>query len=112
MLDPLGALVITFAVMSVISVIGVLMLFLAKNEKVKKGFFYFLAVWGMVVAYCNVLSIPSMWTESILLALGLGALSVVALLVQHCMKNEKRFEYARILVAVSVVAGMIDCFLI
>lgn len=112
MLDPLGALVITFVVMSVVSVIGVLLMYLSKSEKVKKGFFYFLTVWGMIIAYCNVLGTPETWTESILLALALGGLSVIALLIQLCMKKENRFKIARVLVTVSVIAGMIDCFII
>ena len=87
MFDALGALVITFVVMSVISVIGVILLYLAKNEKVKKGMFYFLSIWGMIIAYCNVLGTPAMWTEEILLAWGLGGLSVVALLIQICLKR-------------------------
>lgn len=112
MLDPLSALVITFFVMSAVSLIGVILMFLTKNEKVKKGFFYFLSVWGLVIAYCNVQSLPIMLTGSILLALALGALSVIALLIQLCMKKENKFAIARALVTVSVVAGMIDCFLI
>lgn len=112
MLDPLGALVITFFVMSAVSLIGVILMFLTKNEKVKKGFFYFLSIWGLVITYCNVQSLPENWTGSILLALALGALSVIALLIQLCMKKENKFAIARALVTVSVVAGMIDCFLI
>ena len=112
MLDSLSALVITFAVMSVISLIGVLMLFLAKNEKLQKGFFYFLVIWGLVIAYCNVISTPFYWTGSIFLALALGALSVAGLLVKHCMKHERSFEYAKILESVSVVDVMIDTFMI
>lgn len=112
MLDPLGALVITFIVMSIVSILGVVLMYLSRNEKLKKAIFYFLAVWGMVIAYCNVLSTPEMWTESIILAWALGALSVVALLIQVCLKKENRFQIARILVTLSVVAGMIDCFII
>ena len=40
MMDPLGALVILFVVMSVVSVIGILLMYLTKEEKVKKGIFY------------------------------------------------------------------------
>lgn len=111
-MDALGALVITFVVMSVISVIGVVMLYVAKKEKLKKGMFYFLTVWGMIIAYCNVLAIPPMWTGEIILAGVLGSLSVIGLLIQLCMKKENKFNIARILVTVSVVAGMIDCFLL
>lgn len=111
MLDGLGALVITFMVMSVISVIGVVMLYLSKSEKLKKGMFYFLSIWGMVIAYCNMIGPASLYTEELVFAGALGALSVVALLIQLCLKKENTFNIARILVTVSVVAGMIDCFM-
>ena len=55
MMDPLGALVILFVVMSVVSVIGILLMYLTKEEKVKKGIFYFLIAW------INVKGIPPMW---------------------------------------------------
>lgn len=112
MWDPLGMLVITFAVMSVVSVIGIILMYLVKNEKVKRGIFYFLTIWGMIVAWCNVLSIPDMWLGSMLLAWGLGALSVMALLIQLCLKKENKFTIAKVLVTISIIAGMIDCFII
>lgn len=112
LMDPLGALVITFFVMSIISIVAVALIFLAKNEKLKKGLFYFLVVWGVVIAYCGVISTPGYWIEEILVTLGLGALGIVGLLIQLISKKENKFEIARILVAISVVAGMIDCFLI
>ena len=111
MMDPLGALVITFIVMSVISVIGVILLYLARGEKIKKGVFYFLTLWGMIIAWCNVLGIPEDWVGEIILAWILGGLSVIALLIQLCLKKENKFQIARILVTISVVAGMIDCFI-
>lgn len=112
LLDPLAALVVTFFVMSIISVISVLLMYLMKNEKVKKVLFYFLCVWGVVISWCNVLGTPGYWFEEILIALGLGALGIVALLIQLISKKENKFEIARILVTISVVVGMIDCFLI
>lgn len=112
MMDSLALLVITFMVMSLISVVGVILLYAVKNEKFKKGIFYFLAIWGMIIAYCSVLSTPGYMLGAVIISWLLGGLSVVALLIQLCMKNEKRFQIARILVTISVVAGMIDCFMI
>lgn len=51
-------------------------------------------------------------TGEIVIAWALGALSVVALLIQFCMKSENKFKIARILVTVSVVVGMLDAFMI
>ena len=112
MMDSLALLVITFMVMSLVSVVGIILLYAVKNEKFKKGMFYFLAIWGMIVAYCSVLSTPEYMLGSVIISWALGGLSVVALLIQLCMKKEKRFQIARVLVTISVVAGMIDCFMI
>lgn len=112
LLDPLGALVITFFAMSIISIVAVALLYLSKNDKLKKGLFYFLAVWSVVIAYCGVLSTPGYMMAELLITLGFGALGIVALLIQLISKKEKGFQIARILVTVSVVAGMIGCFLI
>jgi len=112
MMDSLALLGIVFMVMSLVSVVGVILLYAVKNEKVKKGIFYFLAIWGMIIAYCGVLSTPEYMLGEVIISWILGGLSVVALLIQLCMKNEKRFLIARVLVTVSVAAGMIDCFMI
>ena len=42
----------------------------------------------------------------------IDALGIAALLYQLLAKNEKKFLISRILVTVSIVAGMMDCFLI
>lgn len=112
MLDSLSLLVIAFVVMSVVSLIGVVLVHLVKNETAQKGIFYFLAVWGMLIAWCNVQTYPIYMMEGIGIAWAIGALSVIGLLVQLCMKKENKFKIARALVTISVVAGMIDCFLI
>lgn len=111
-MDSLAALVITFMVMSLVSVVGVILLYAVKNEKFKKGMFYFLAIWAMIIAYCSALSTPEYMLGEVIFSWILGGLSVVALLIQICMKNEKRFQIARVLVTISVVGGMINCFII
>lgn len=110
LLDPLGALVITFFVMSIISVISLVLLFIAKNEKLKKRLFYFLSVWAVIIAYCNVRSLPGYWIGEIMLAFAIGALGIAGLLFNLISKKENKFQIASIMVAVSVAAGMIDCF--
>jgi len=112
MMDSLALLVIVFMVMSLVSVVGVILLYAVKNEKFKKGMFYFLAIWGMIIAYCGALSTPGYMLGEVIISWIFGGLSVVALLIQLCMKNEKRFQIARVLVTISVAAGMIDCFMI
>ena len=111
MLDSLALLVIAFLVISVVSIIGVVLIYLVKNESIRKGLLYFLTIWGMLIAFCSVRSLFYM-TGGILLALGIGLLGVLALLIQLCMKRENKFKIARILATTSVVAGMLNCFII
>lgn len=112
LLDPLGALVITFFVMSMISIVGMVLLHLSKNEKLKKGVFYFLATWSMVVMYCGILMSDGFYFANGPIALVLGALGVAGVLIQLISKKENKFKLAEILVMISVAAGMINCFFI
>lgn len=111
LMDPLGALVVTFFVMSIISIISVALLYLLKNDKVKQGILYFLGVWGVVIAYCGVLITGGFAFSDGLPAILLGIVGVAGILMQLISKKEKKFEIARILVTISVMAGMINCFL-
>ena len=111
-MDPLGALVVTFFVMSIISIISLVLLYLLKNERGKKGLLYFLSVWGVIIAYCGVLSTPPYMMGEILITLAIGGMAIGALLCQLLSKKENKFQIARVLVTISVVAGMIDCFMI
>ena len=110
LMNPLDALVITFFVMSIISIAGVALLYLSKNEKLKKGLLYFLSAWGVIIAYCNVLS--RFWFTDSLFGIGLGALGIAGLLIQLFSKKENKFQIARIMVTISVIAGMVNCFMI
>ena len=112
LLDPLGALVITFFVMSIVSIGGMVLLYLSKNEKLKKGVFYFLAAWSMVVMYCGILMSDGFFFANGPVALVLGALGIAGVLIQLISKKENKFKLARILVTISVVAGMVNCFYI
>ena len=108
----LGLLLVLFMVMSIISVMGLVLLFLIKGEKGQKAVFYFMAVWGMVIAWMTASSYPTNYIKEQMLSWGFGALAVIALLVQICGKSEKSFLTAKILAAASVVLGMAALFII
>ena len=99
-------------VMSIISVMGLVLLFLLKGEKGQKAVFYFMAVWGMVIAWMTANSYPTNYIKEQLIAWAFGALAVIALLVQICGKSERSFLTAKVLVAASVVLGMVALFVI
>jgi len=112
MLNPLGLLVIVFAAMSVMAVIAIILLFLMKDEKKKKWVVYAMAVLGMYIAWANAQSspLPDYLGEAVL-GWAIGALGVVGLLLQVCGKSKKQLLAAKILVVVSVVAGILELFL-
>jgi len=112
MLNPLGLLVIVFAVMSVAAVIAIALLFIMKDEKKKKYIVYFMAVLGMYIAWANAQSSPlPQFLDEAIIGWVLGALGVVGLLLQICGRTKKQFLAAKILVVVSVVAGIVELFL-
>lgn len=112
LMDPLGALVITFFAMSIVSIVAVALLYLSKNDKVKKGLLYFLSVWAVILSYCGVLSTPEYLMTEILISLAWGVMGIAGLLTQLISKNENKFQIARVLITIAIIAGMIDCFMI
>lgn len=103
----LGLLLVLFMIMSIISVMGLVLLFLLKGEKRQKAVFYFMAVWGMVIAWMTANSYPTNYIKEQLIAWAFGALAVIALLVQICGRSERSFLTAKVLAAASVVLGMV-----
>ena len=98
----LGLLLVLFMVMSIISVMGLVLLFLLKGEKGQKAVFYFMTA--------N--SYPTNYIKEQLIAWAFGALAMIALLIQICGKSERSFLTAKVLVAASVVLGMVALFVI
>ncbi len=75
----LGVLEIIFMTMMIVSGIGIICLYMTKNQKIKTGLLYFLAIWGIGIAYMNVTRFPSNELGSQLLAGVFGLLSLVAI---------------------------------
>ena len=55
----LGILLIAFIGMSVISLLGLIFMYLLKNERAKAAAFYCMAIWGMAVAAMGAVSLRS-----------------------------------------------------
>ena len=109
-MNALGALVILFAAMSVISALALLIMLLVKDEKKKKILCYFLGIWGMLIAWMSADSLPSNYIVQQIIAWGFGVLGVVGLLIQICGKSSKHAVIARVLVSLSVVLGLLYLF--
>ena len=107
----LGLLLILFMVMSIISVIGLLLLFLLKGEKAQKIVFYFMALLGMFIAWMTATSYATNQIKEQMISWGFGALAVVAVLVRLCGKSQNAALAAKLLAAASVVLGMVALFI-
>ena len=108
----LGSLLILFVSMSVISILGIGLLYLLKDEKKKRVVFYALAVWGMLISAFSATSQPTNMVYQQLIAWGFGFLSVIGILVNVKAKNDASYNIARILVVLSVVLGVLKLFLL
>ena len=86
----LGLLMILFIVMSVISVVGLSLLYLMKNPGARQVIFYIMAVWGMIIAVISATSLPTNYTS----------------------EEDKARMAARLLVTISVAGGIIKLFLL
>lgn len=106
----LGILLIAFMVMCVVSGVGFALLFLLRDERMKKIIFYILAVWGMGIAALGAMSLPSNYVPAQLLSWGFGFLSVVGILVHLKAKSKTQLGIAYLLVLVSIVLGMMKLF--
>ena len=74
----LGLLLILFMVMSIISVVGLLLLFLLKGERAQKIVFYFMALLGMFIAWMTATGYATNQIKEQMISWGFGALAVVA----------------------------------
>lgn len=106
----LGKILIVFIVMSMVSGMGILLLFLMKNPYVKKGIFYFLAAWGMIIAVLDVKSLPASQVSSQLMAWGFGFLSAAGLIIHIRGRSKHSFQIACMLVAASIILGTLKLF--
>ncbi len=106
----LGILMILFVGMSVISILGLLLMYLLKGEKAKAAAFYIMAVWGMAVSAMSAVSLPGNYTGQQILAWGFGFLSVAGLLVHIGSREKSRRMAAYLLVTISVIGGILKMF--
>lgn len=107
----LGLLMIMFVAMSVISITGLLLLFLVKSMSVKKGLYYFLTVWGLFIAYLGATSFPTNYVVEQMISWAFGFLSVAGVLLFIKAKERAQYLVAYALVAVSVIGGLMRLFL-
>ena len=106
-----GLLLILFMVMRIISVVGLLLLFLLKGERAQKIVFYFMALLGMFIAWMTATGYATNQIKEQMISWGFGALAGVAGLVRLCGKSKNAALAAKRLAAASVVLGMVALFI-
>ena len=102
----LGILMIGFVVMSVISILGLLLMFLVKNRKTTEKVLYFMAGWGMIIAVLGASAQPSNYVIQQLVSWILGFLGIAGVLVYKKAGNRWMTLIAYLLIILSVVGGM------
>lgn len=111
-MSALAFLLILFIILSIVSVVGIIFLFLTKNSNIKRGVLYFLSVLGMIIAYMNATSNASNYISNQLVAWAFGFLSIAAIILQLVKKTDKTLLISSLLTTASVVFSMVDLFLI
>lgn len=102
----LGYLFILFIFITAVSIVGILLLYLLKNQRAKNIVFYFLAVWSMCIAFLDVTSLPSNYLMERLIALSFGVLSIIAIIFK--IKKPEKPMVAYILVTASVLLTLMS----
>ena len=108
----LGLIVVSFVAISVISIIGLALMYLLKNERAKAGVFYFLPIWGMIIAVLSATSLPSNWIAQQLIAWGFGILGAAGLIIHMKNPSASGRTAASILVTISVIGGVLKMFIL
>lgn len=108
----LGVYFILFIVITVISLLGIVFLFLAKNESVKSKLFYFLAVWGMAISVLNATSMPSNFLVSQIICWCFGFISLAGLFLHIKASARNQYLVAYILVTISIVGSILKMFIL
>lgn len=101
-------LLIFFVTLAAVSGLGITFLYVSKNPKTKNTLFYLLMALSMFITFLNVTSLPSNYVMQKIIALGLGLISLIALIVK--LKASQKTSVSNLLVAASVLSGLIYLF--
>ncbi len=107
----LGYLAIMFIIMSVVTIIGVVLLLIIKNEKANRIVLYIMAAWGIIIAIMNITSLPINWIIWRIAAGACGLIGLAGGIVRFIAKEDLKTVSA-LLTIVSVLAGMIMLFIV
>ena len=105
----LGYLALMFVIMSVISIAGLVLLLIIKNEKANRAILYIMAAWGILIGVMNVTALPINWIMWRAFAGACGLAGLAGGIVRFIAKEDLK-TVSVLLTMISVLAGMIMLF--
>lgn len=108
----LGIYFIWFVVVCAISVVGLLLLFISKSGRLKKGVFYFMVVYGVLISLMGITGEPSNFVMSRLFFGAMGVMSIVGFIMHIRAVSKAQYTAAYIVIAISVVASILKLFIL
>ncbi len=111
MYTALDLLIIVVMALAATSLLAVALMFLIKNEKVRRICFWIVAALAVYMGYVGFrIHFPGFMPQMILAGV-LALTAVGAVVLERVSKdNEKKFLFARILASVALMAGMFNAF--
>lgn len=100
-----------FVIMSAISIAGLVLLLIIKNEKANRAILYIMSAWGILIAVMNVTALPINWTAWRIAAGVCGLAGLAGGIVRFMAKKDLK-KVSVLLTMISVLAGMIMLFVI
>ena len=99
-----------FIGMTVVSIVGITILLLAKSQLVKNIYFYLMAIWGIGIVFNGVTLEPANSILQKIIFWVLGFLVVIGILIKFTARFEKAELVANIFVISSVIVGLTNLF--
>ena len=104
----LGYLFILFALITIISILGIVFLYYSKKEKTKNILFYSLNLWLVLISYINITSLPSNYLLQKAFVLLLGLSSITSIFIKVKSKNKAQIPYH--IVSIATITSIIYLF--
>lgn len=113
MLTSLDLMIIVVMVLAAASLLALALLFLSRNEKVRRICLYVTAALGVYMGYVGTQINWPGYTSYVIVAVVMALVAVGAVVVERLYKGqEKQFKLARAMAAVSLVVGMVNALFI
>lgn len=109
MMNSLDLMVIVIMVVAAVGILALSLMLLAKNDKVKNVSLYIVSALGIYAASIGIRIFGSDFIGQAILSVVLGIAAIVAVVLNIVAKDNVKFmRAAKILAAVSLVAGMVN----